>query len=192
MTKRPNKKQRVIKIMPAKRKRSELEALKDWFDYSTFVRKRYLDFISKQPENVITKERGASFPSILDIVTHILDVYKSWFHIYETGEDLPELKGLSLVEVKDLESEIDSYIFKFMSKTTSKDLNNTFQYTVGKGKRKRVVKRRLVDMLWHLVEEELQHRGELNALLWQDDIDPPVTSWSRWMKEKAKKRRKRR
>jgi uncharacterized damage-inducible protein DinB len=169
------------------RNRSELEALKDWFDYNTFVRKRYLDFLGGLPENVITKDRGASFPSILDIFTHVLDVYKSWFHIYETGVDLPDTEGLSLKDVEAFESEIDSYIAKFMRKTTSDGLNNTFQFTGGKGKNKRIIKRRLVDMLWHLVEEELQHRGELNALLWQDDINPPVTSWSRWMEDKKRK-----
>lgn len=168
--------------------RTELEAVKDWFDYNTFVRKRYLDLIAGLPENVITKDKGASFPSILDIFTHVLDVYRSWFHIYETGEDLPDLKGFSLHQVKDLEVEIDSYISKFMSKITEQDLNNVFQYTVGTGDEKRVVKRRLIEMLWHLVEEELQHRGELNALLWQDNIDPPVTSWGRWLDEKAKQR----
>ena len=170
-----------------KKNRSELEALKDWFDYNTFVRKRYLDFIAGLPENVITRNRGASFPSILDIFTHVLDVYKSWFHIYETGENLPDTKGLSLAEVRAFESEIDSYITKFMHQTTSSDLSNTFQFMRGKGKNKHIIKRRLVDMLWHLVEEELQHRGEVNALLWQDDIDPPVTSWSRWMEEKKRK-----
>ena len=35
-------------------------------------------------------------------------------------------------------------------------------------------------MLWHLVEEELQHRGEVNALLWQINVDPPVTNWFDW------------
>jgi len=27
------------------------------------------------------------------------------------------------------------------------------------------------------VGEELQHRGELNALLWQINIGPPITEW---------------
>jgi hypothetical protein len=35
-------------------------------------------------------------------------------------------------------------------------------------------------MLWHLVEQELQYRGELNALFWQIDIDPPITDWLDW------------
>jgi uncharacterized damage-inducible protein DinB len=168
--------------------RTELEAVKDWFDYNSYVRKKYLTFISGLPSNVITTDRGASFPSILDIHAHILDVYKSWFHLYETGEDMPEIKGLSLAQVKQLERDVDSYVSKFMRRAKSVDLNNSFQYTVGEGKKKRIVKRRLVDMLWHLVEEDIQHRGELNALLWQDDIDPPVTSWGKWQKAMRKKR----
>ena len=38
-------------------------------------------------------------------------------------------------------------------------------------------------MLWHLVEEELQHRGELNALLWQIDADPPIFDWIDWIED---------
>ena len=45
-----------------------------------------------------------------------------------------------------------------------------------------------LDMLWHLVEEELQHRGELNALLWQEDIDPPVISWGEWKRQSRRGR----
>jgi uncharacterized damage-inducible protein DinB len=33
------------------------------------------------------------------------------------------------------------------------------------------------DIVWHMVEEQLQHFGELNALFWQLDIDPPVHAW---------------
>ena len=102
--------------------------------------------------------------------------------MYETGEDLPELKGFSLDQVKKLEHEVDEYIFDFMKELKTQDLNKSFQYTRGTGKKKKVITRKLGDLLWHLVEEELQHRGELNALLWQDDIDPPVTSWFRWKK----------
>ncbi len=162
--------------------RNELEALQDFFEYNTFVRKKYLRTISKLPRKTLTKDRGASFPSILDILTHVLDVYKSWFHVYETGEDLSELKGFSLDQVKKLEYEVDRYIGDFMGELKVQDLNKSFQYTIGAGKKKRVITRTLGNMLWHLVEEELQHRGELNALLWQDDIDPPVTSWFRWKK----------
>jgi uncharacterized damage-inducible protein DinB len=39
------------------------------------------------------------------------------------------------------------------------------------------------DVLLHLVEEELQHRGEINALLWQSEIEAPVYDWIDWARE---------
>ncbi|MDH2900538.1 MAG: hypothetical protein PXY39_06160, partial [archaeon] len=62
-------------------------------------------------------------------------------------------------------------------------LSKSFQYTLGSGSRKKILIRSVREMLYHLIEEELQHRGELNALLWQDDIAPPVTSWFEWKKK---------
>jgi uncharacterized damage-inducible protein DinB len=33
------------------------------------------------------------------------------------------------------------------------------------------------DILIHVFEEEVHHRGELIALLWQMDIEPPLMGW---------------
>ncbi len=33
------------------------------------------------------------------------------------------------------------------------------------------------DVLIHVFEEEVHHRGELIALLWQMEIEPPVMGW---------------
>jgi uncharacterized damage-inducible protein DinB len=165
----------------------ELASLREFFAYNTFVRKKYLDMMVKLPKETLMKDRGASFPSILDIHTHVLDVYRSWLHVYETGEDYPELKGLSLSQVSKLESEVDDYVHDFLQRLGAEDLKRSFSYSVGKGKDKKVITRILRDMLWHLVEEELQHRGELNALLWQDDIEPPVTDWFDWKATEGKR-----
>ena len=171
---------------PAPDRAGELVSLRNFFAYNAFVRKKYLAMMVKLPKKTLAKDRGASFPTILDIHTHILDVCRSWLHVYETGEDLPELKGLSLSEVTKLEAEVDDYTDGFMRKLTAEDLNRSFRFKVGSGKEKRVLTLNLADMLWHLIEEELQHRGELNALLWQDDIDPPVTDWFDWKQESSK------
>jgi len=32
-------------------------------------------------------------------------------------------------------------------------------------------------IIWHMVEEELQHRGEMNALHWQMNVDAPTRAW---------------
>ena len=164
----------------------ELIALRDFFAYNTFVRRRYLGLIVKLPKATLAKDRGASFPTILDIQTHILDVLRSWLNAYETGEDTPELKGLSVSEVKKLESEVDGYIEGFMQKLSAGDLEKPFRFKTVTGKKVRI--KSVGDMLWHMIEEELQHRGELNALLWQDDVEPPITGWFEWKKESRKSR----
>jgi uncharacterized damage-inducible protein DinB len=33
------------------------------------------------------------------------------------------------------------------------------------------------DVLIHVFEEEVHHRGELIALLWQMEIEPPLMGW---------------
>jgi uncharacterized damage-inducible protein DinB len=35
------------------------------------------------------------------------------------------------------------------------------------------------DVLVHLFEEEVHHRGELIALLWQMGIEPPLMGWKK-------------
>jgi uncharacterized damage-inducible protein DinB len=44
----------------------------------------------------MAKDKGASFPSVLELFTHVLDVYKSWLvRFYETGEDTKLFEHLS-------------------------------------------------------------------------------------------------
>jgi len=174
----------------------ELSALRDFFAYNTFVRRRYLAMITGLPEKVRTKDRGASYPTLVDIMAHVLDAYDCWLHVCQTGElcdtwkhtdetgedDLLDRKGLSVEGLTLLEDEVEGRMDDFMRKLQPEDLNGEFHYTLGSGEKREVRTRKVGDMLWHLVEEELQHRGELNALLWQDDIEPPVTGWFAWKK----------
>jgi uncharacterized damage-inducible protein DinB len=178
----------------------ELLALRDFFAYNSFVRKKYLRLFTKLSKRTLAKDRGASYPFILDIHAHILDVYTCWFlafekgetckrwgYRYETGEELQNLIGLSLTRVKKMEQEVDRHIDRVMRELRPVDLRDSFHYRLGTGKEKTVRTRNVGEMLWHLIEEELQHRGELNALLWQEDIGPPVTSWFAWKDSLRKK-----
>lgn len=55
-----NQKRKRNQVLPG-----ELASLRDFFDYNTFVRKKYLETLSKLPKNTLTKNTGASFPSTL-------------------------------------------------------------------------------------------------------------------------------
>jgi len=39
-----------------------------------------------------------------------------------------------------------------------------------------------------VIEEELQHRGEMNAIFWQMNLSPPVTEWMEWVSTVAEER----
>jgi uncharacterized damage-inducible protein DinB len=34
------------------------------------------------------------------------------------------------------------------------------------------------DILMHVIEEEIHHRGELLCIYWQNDFNPPYTSYT--------------
>jgi len=163
---------------------SELQTMKEWYAYNIFVRKRYLRFLKRLSRSVITKDKGASYPSVLDIFTHVLDVYKAWLvGRYETGRRTELLEHLSFKEIIREEEEIDAYLSKLMQRLTRSDLEKSFEYSYPQGKRRRKGEVILGDLLWHLVEEELQHRGEINALLYQENINPPIADWFYWKKQ---------
>jgi uncharacterized damage-inducible protein DinB len=64
----------------------ELSAIKEWYRYNSYVRKKYLDAMQKLPQNEISRDRGASFPTLLDILAHTLDAYNGWFFFRYKGK----------------------------------------------------------------------------------------------------------
>jgi len=42
---------------------------------------------------------------------------------------------------------------------------------------------RVEDVLMHVAEEEIHHRGELLCLMWQIDLEPPLKDWFDWISE---------
>lgn len=147
------------------------------------MRKKYLDALGKLPEAEVTRDRGASFPSMLDILSHTLDAYMSWLHRYEGKPWDPSMrlrgKVRSVQQLREEEKRVDSAVLNFVEGLRPSDLDNTFETSDNGHKWQNTLRQ----MLWHMVEEELQHRGELNALLWQIEVDAPISDWLDWKLE---------
>lgn len=166
---------------------SELREIQEWYRYNSFVRKKYLRLIfsNKISEKERYKNRGASFPSLVDIFVHVLDAYRWWFlYVYNDKvsewKRLREQKKYSRKEVASEEGKIDSYVMNFVGSLKPKDLDKPMKNQTGRGTIK------IREMLLHMVEEEIQHRGELNALLWQMNIEPPITQFQDYIRIKKK------
>jgi len=164
---------------------SELRLIQEWYRYNSFVRKKYLRLIfsDKVPPEERYKSRGASYPSIVDIYVHVLDAYRWWFlFVYKDRmrdwKRLREQKKYTREEVVKEERRIDSYVMDFVNSLRPGDLRRKIKDQ----NRGQILELR--QMLLHLVEEELQHRGEMNALLWQMDVDPPIVSFHDYLRKR--------
>lgn len=155
--------------------RSELDTIRDLYLYNSKTRKKYLNAIWRLPVKERYRSRGASFPSIVDIFLHVLDAYRWWFlSVYSkdsTWHEFPIGLKLSRAQAISEERKTDRLVLGVVRRLRTSDLSRTISIP---GRRGRITLRVL---LLHMAEEELQHRGEMNALLWQMDIDPPVTGF---------------
>lgn len=159
----------------------ELTLAREWYRYNVRVREGYLDKILTLPGKERMRDRGASFPSIQDVFVHVLDAYRWWFH-HVAEDDVLSFQPLRLsksspLAIRRAVAETNQLVLGYLKGLTEADLGKWIIATYMEDGKKGRIRIRVRDMLWHMVEEELQHRGELNALLWQLEVDPPIQGW---------------
>ncbi|MDA4111242.1 MAG: DinB family protein [Thaumarchaeota archaeon] len=177
--------------MPAKLEgKSDLESIKEIYRYNSYVRKKYLKALEMLPKEELVRDRGGSYPSMLDIFVHVLDAYRQWFVFLLQGvsmEGFEDLMGKvrSLEKAMEEEKKVDTFVMNFVDRLDDEKIEGSFETSFGKDRWRFTIRQ----VLWHMVEEELQHRGELNALFWQLNIDPPITDWMDWKVETGELRK---
>lgn len=157
---------------------SELDLIQRVYTYNSRVRGKYLNAIWRLPPRERYRDRGASYPSIVDIYLHVLDAYRLWFdEVYSQGPPpawYPLGQRFSVAEARRETRAIDGRVLGIVRALTPRDLTRRFALP----KRWRAPRPiTLRALLVHMIEEELQHRGEMNALLWQAGRNPPVTGF---------------
>ncbi len=170
--------------MSERKKSDELTLLRAWSDWNSKSRTDYMDATLRLPREDRVKDRGASWGGIQDIFLHVIEDYIWWFENVPQGvgeEQFVSLVGrdVSENELRSLVQRVDNSVRTFMSSLSSdEDLGHPYMVhgTSGDGKAYTMTTC-AADIVWHMVEEQLQHFGEINALFWQLDIDPPVHAW---------------
>jgi len=157
---------------------STVDRIRQWYHYNSDVRCPYLEVLVGLPTEVRLQDRGASYPSLQEIHVDVLVAYLWWFDYVPNdpvGEYLPlNGRNQSPDALRDLTTKIDSVVFGFLDGLTEPDLARGLVCHFPSDTGLTLEKFLLEDVLWHTVEEELPHRGELNALRWQSDIEPPI------------------
>ncbi len=158
-----------------------MKEISELYRYNSIVRKKYLDAIEKLPWEEVVRDRGASFPSIRDVFLHVLDAYRFWFRTIIKGEpydrdyylkQAASVKGVD--EMRKFESELDSLVTEIIQNLREEDLSRVFVVQRSDGTKRDAP---MEAILLHMIEEELQHRGEINCMFWQQNVDPPITGY---------------
>lgn len=146
-------------------------------EYNESVRRRYFECLSRLTWEEFIKNREASFHSIRNIFIHTLNAVDYWldflqkekmeshkkFEEYRTFEDVRAY-------MEHVEKRMNDYLGRLPSAGISK------AYTV-RGDDGKAFEVTAEDVLIHVFEEEVHHRGELIALLWQMNVEPPPMGW---------------
>lgn len=133
--------------------------------------------MSRLPWKEIVKNREVSFNSIRNVFIHTLRVIDHWLDFllkennfknkhYTDFKNIEEIYAyMDLIE-KRLANYLDSLSTRKLNVKhfLLNDLGETVQVSVE-------------DVLIHLFEEEVHHRGELIAMFWQMNVTPPLMGW---------------
>ncbi len=170
--------------------RTELESIQNWFAYNEFARLKYFETLSKLPPEELTKDRGASFPTLLDILGHSIGGVETWIDRMSAlnGEKFKGYQGSDPENLQDLrkyERSVQRDVDAFFARLTSEDLDRSYLVPKLPPWWDEDFTTTIRGTLLHVIEHELQHRGELNALLWQINVDPPIVDWDEYENSRA-------
>ncbi len=163
------------------RRVSEVDLARAWIEWMVDTRQGYLESLLKLPKKERRRDRGASFPSIQDIFLHILDDNVWWFEsVPENRQESHQTVGgrLSDSEIRGQVRRVAKLSHRLVKLLTPARLGDSHVVRGVRGDGKPFeLRMNLRTIIWHMVEEELQHRGEMNALFWQIDVDAPTRAW---------------
>jgi uncharacterized damage-inducible protein DinB len=151
--------------------------IKELLAYNERLRHEYFETFAKLPWKELTKNREASFQSMKNILVHTLGAIDYWLDILQeqnlhARKDYDDYK--SLEQVKAYMEQVEKRMHTYLRSLSPQKLKKTYALKDDRGKTQAVTAE---DILIHVFEEEVHHRGELNALLWQIGVDPPLMGW---------------
>ena len=146
-------------------------------EYNEKIRHRYFEAMEKLPWEEFVENREASFHSIRNIFIHTLGATDYWLDFLQKADchskkEFDEYKTFN--EVKAYMETVDVRTRNYLDSLPAGGLGK--KYTL-KNDADETIEITAEDILIHVFEEEVHHRGELIALLWQMGVEPPLMGW---------------
>lgn len=152
-------------------------SVRELLEYNAIVRRRYLAALAKLPWNELIKNREASWHSLRNIFIHTMGTIDHWLDFLQNQKlsvrkNFDDYKTMS--DVEEYTEHVQGRMRKYLDSLTQDGLMKKYNVINDAGESVEIT---VEDVLIHVFEEEVHHRGELIALLWQMDIEPPLMGW---------------
>jgi uncharacterized damage-inducible protein DinB len=156
---------------------SKMVDIRKLLEYNETVRHRYFESFARLSWEEFTENREASFHSIRNIFVHTLGAIDHWLDFLQR-ERLHSKKKYNeyktFEEVRSYMEHIEKRMLNYLDSLPAGGLDRTFTAKDDDGKSFEITAE---DVLIHVFEEEVHHRGELIALFWQMNVEPPPMGW---------------
>ena len=151
---------------------------REMYAYNWRVLRDFCDALGKLPRDAVIKDRGATHGSMKDVFHHILSVHDGWLNVTAQGASAdPAMREKDVDEVRSI-AELSGYLEKIIAKEEA--LLGTLKATDLERPVQPEWKERphpLRDALMQVTLEQAHHVGELIAMFWAQDVEPPEMTW---------------
>jgi uncharacterized damage-inducible protein DinB len=155
--------------------------IQELYDYSSSVRRRFAEKLAQMPWEDVSKNREASFYSMKNVLLHIID-NEDWMVNWVVWDKAAGYKRekksedyLNMKQVLDHLNEVESKTRAYLASVSDEELGRRVKLVLqSSGKSFDLA---VEECLLQSFTEQLYHLGELIALLWQENIEPPQMQW---------------
>ncbi|MEE9163315.1 MAG: DinB family protein [Thermoplasmata archaeon] len=147
--------------------------LEQLFTYVADLRRRFLAKFRDLGWEEVSKNREATYNSMHDIFIHLLEVEDSYLHYDIPGkpwEDIDPDLFKTFEDMEKYDQEVADRAATFFHELLPEDVGKEIEI---EGWRQNAT---IEQVLLHTFLDEIAHIGELIALMWQMDEEPPWTS----------------
>ena len=155
-------------------------SIPELYDYSSRVRHRFANKLSQLPWDEVTRNREASFYSMRNILIHMIDNEDwivNWVIQGKSQEYKREKKSddyQSMKEIFDHLDQVEARTKDYLKRASNNEFERRVNFVLSSGKSFDLS---VEECLFQSFTEQLYHLGELIALLWQENIEPPSMQW---------------
>ena len=153
--------------------------IQELYEYSRRVRFQFALKLKEMPWDQVEKNREASFYSMKNILIHMID-NEDWIINWIIPEKSNQYSRRKSEEYSSMDmilehlGKVEGRTREFLQQINERELNISVNFVLLSGKTFNLT---VEECLIQSFTEQLFHLGEIIALMWQDNIEPPKMQW---------------